>query len=98
MLYKCVRSGRTMEVTNPDDIIQMKTNESYIALEPYPVAPESTAEVSTHSQGEQDGLRKKAQEVPVQNADAPPQVKKRGSPARVQQVVEQPAAAEQDWV
>lgn len=97
MLYKCVRSGRTMEVTNPDDIIQMKTNESYIALEPYPIPSESTVEVSTHSQGDSDGLRKK-EEVTVENADAPSQVKKRGRPAKAPQAVQQPAAAEQDWV
>ena len=84
MLFKCVRSGRTMEVNDPEDIVQMKTNESYVIVE-----------VSAYSQGEQDGLRKETEEVTIQNADAAPEVKKRGRPAKA---VQQPAAAEQDWV
>ena len=64
MLFKCVRSGRTMEVNDPEDIVQMKTNESYVIVE-----------VSAHSQGDSDGLRKETQEVTFQNADAAPEVK-----------------------
>lgn len=71
MLFKCVRSGRTMEVNDPEDIVQMKTNESYIIVE-----------VSAHSQGDSDGLRKETQEVTFQNADAAPEVKKRGRPRK----------------
>jgi hypothetical protein len=80
-----------MEVNDPEDIVQMKTNESYVIVE-----------VSAYSQGEQDGLRKETEEVTIQNADAAPEVKKRGrkrkelpAPAVVEQV--QPAV-EQDWV
>ena len=96
MLFKCVRSGRTMEVNDPEDIVQMKTNESYVIVE--------VSAVSAHSQGDSDGLRKETKEVPVQNADAAPEVKKRGrkrkevtAPAVVV-VEQQPAAVEQDWV
>ena len=92
MLFKCVRSGRTMEVNDPEDIVQMKTNESYVIVE-----------VSAHSQGEQDGLRKETEEVPVQNADATPKVKKLGRPrkevaAPVAMVEQVQPAVEQDWV
>ena len=96
MLFKCVRSGRTMEVNDPEDIVQMKTNESYVIVE--------VSAVSAHSQGEQDGLRKETEEVPVQNADAAPKVKKLGRPrkevaAPAVVVVEQvQPAVEQDWV
>lgn len=70
MLFKCIRSGRTMEVTDPEDIVQMKSNESYI-------------EVSAHSHGEQHGLQETAQrEVEAPRQDAVP-VKRRGRPARV---------------
>lgn len=93
MLYRCVRSGRVMEVTDPENIEQMKTNESYVVVQQQEIAKE----VSAHSQGDSDGLRKK-EEVTVENADAPSQVKKRGRPAKAPQAVQQPAAAEQDWV
>lgn len=68
MLYRCIRSGRTMEFNDPEDIEQMKTNESYVPIE-----------VSTHSQGEQDGMRNEVKEDAQQGQEAP-QVKKRGRP------------------
>lgn len=79
-----------MEFNDPEDIEQMKTNESYVVV--------PAQEVSAHSQGDQDGLRKETQEVTVQNSDATSQVKKRGRPAKVTQAVQQPDAAAQDWV
>lgn len=79
MFYKCIRSGNTLEVTDPEDIEKMKTNESYVLIG--------------------DSSEKASQEeIPVQNADAPSQVKQRGRPAKVKHVVQQPVAAEQDRV
>ena len=74
MLFRCVRSGRTMEITDPDNIVQMRNNESYV-------------EVSAYSQGEQNGLRKETEEVPVQNADAAPKVKRLGRPRKNTELV-----------
>ena len=101
MLFKCVRSGRTMEVNDPEDIVQMKTNESYVIVEASVVSV-----VSAHSQGDSDGLRKETEEVPVKNADSAPKVKKLGrqrkefaAPAVMVAVVEQvQPAVEQDCV
>ena len=95
MLFKCVRSGRTMEVNDPEDIVQMKTNESYVIVE--------VSVVSAYSQGDGDGLRKETKEVPIKNADAAPKVKKLGRPrkevaAPVAMVEQVQPAVEQDWV
>mgnify|MGYP001023408799 CR=1 FL=1 len=68
MLYRCLRSGRTVEINDPEDIEKMKDNESYVI-----------AEVSAHSQGEQDGMRNEVKEDAQQGQEAP-QVKKRGRP------------------
>jgi hypothetical protein len=62
MLFKCKRSGNTINVEQPDDIERMKTHEEY-------------TQVSTHSQGEQHGLQEKQTDestVPQagQNAEA----------------------------
>lgn len=65
-LFRCLRSGRTVEFTDPEDIEKMKDNESYV-------------KVSTHSQGEQDGMRNEVKEDAQQGQEAP-QVKKRGRP------------------
>lgn len=65
-LFRCLRSGRTVEFTDPEDIEKMKDNESYV-------------KVSTHSQGEQDVMRNKVKEDAQQGQEAP-QVKKRGRP------------------
>lgn len=54
-LFRCLRSGRTVEFTDPEDIEKMKDNESYV-------------KVSTHSQGEQDGTTETKKEVSVQDA------------------------------
>jgi hypothetical protein len=77
MLFKCKRSGNTINVEQPDDIERMKTHEEY-------------TQVSTHSQGEQDGLRKKAQDAEAPEAEVKAltqsqqlhQPKRRGRPAR----------------
>jgi hypothetical protein len=67
MLFKCKRSGNTINVEQPDDIERMKTHEEY-------------TQVSTHSQGEQDGLRKKAQDAEAPEAEVLTVAKKRGRP------------------
>lgn len=68
MLYRCIRSGRTMEFNDPEDIEQMKTNESYVPIE-----------VSTHSQGEPHGLQQTNEKDAVEVSSKAPQVK-RGRP------------------
>lgn len=71
MLYRCLRSGRTVEINDPEDIEKMKDNESYVI-----------AEVSAHSQGEQHGLQETNEKDAVEVARKAPQVKSRGRPKK----------------
>jgi hypothetical protein len=77
MLFKCKRSGNTINVEQPDDIERMKTHEEYTQVVP---------QVSTHSQGEQHGLQEEQQDAKAPEAEVK-QPKRRGRPARqVEQV------------
>jgi len=84
MLFKCKRSGNTINVEQPDDIERMKTHEEYTQVTP---------QVSTHSQGEQHGLQEIAQDAKATEAEVKAEVqqvqqpKRRGRPAKqVEQV------------
>jgi len=76
MLFKCKRSGNTINIEQPDDIERMKTHEEY-------------TQVSTHSQGEQHGLQEEQQDAKAPEAEVKQsqQPKRRGRPAKqVEQV------------
>jgi len=68
MLFRCKRSGNTINIEQPDDIERMKTHEEY-------------TQVSTHSQGEQHGLQETQQDAKAPEAEVK-QPKRRGRPAR----------------
>ena len=61
MLFRCLRSGNTVNIEQPDDIERMKTHEEYV-------------QVSTHSQGDDHGKEatrpQDAQAYPHQDAQA----------------------------
>jgi hypothetical protein len=66
MLFRCKRSGNTINIEQPDDIERMKTHEEYTQV---------AAQVSAYSQGEQHGMQEKQTDestVPQagQNAEA----------------------------
>lgn len=70
MFYRCVRSQRIIEVNDPEDIEQMKTNESYIAL---------TGDNNGLQTNEKDAI-----ETPVAEKEVVPTgARRRGRPARV---------------
>lgn len=70
MLYQCLRSGRTLELSDPDDIERMKDNESYRAIE-----------VSAYFQGDV-GEKAIEEEIPRQNAVPEKVLKSRGRPRK----------------
>lgn len=69
MFYRCVRSGKTIEFNDPEDIEQMKTNESYTPIE-----------VSTYLQGNSNGLQETNEKESAQVTKA--QEVKRGRPRK----------------
>lgn len=70
MLFKCLRSGNTVEINDPEDIERMKTHEGYILA----------------NQGDNHGLQKtpcpeSSDACSGQDAEAK-EVKKRGRPKK----------------
>ncbi len=84
MLFRCKRSGNTINIEQPDDIERMKTHEEYTQV---------ISQVSTHSQGEQHGLQETQQDAKAPEAEVKElhQPKRRGRPTKQ---VEQASALE----
>lgn len=82
-LFKCLRSGNTVNIEQQDDIDRMKFHEGYVAVG-------EVTEVSTHSQGdryEQHEMQSAFAQAP-QVAEAEVKAKKRGRPSKVEVVGE----------
>lgn len=80
MLFRCKRSGNTINIDQPDDIERMRVHEEYT---------EVIEQVSTHYQGDQDGLREKEQNAETSETEVKQshQPKRRGRSAKqVEQV------------
>ena len=74
MLYKCLRSGNTVEITDPEDIARMQYHEGY--------SPIIEIEGEDHAlRNEKDASPEDAQAFPHQGSEAK-EVKKRGRPPK----------------
>lgn len=72
MLFRCLRSGNTVNIDQQDDIARMKFHEGYEAVE-----------VSTHSQGESNEHNEMQSAFAQAPQVAQAEVKRKGRPPKV---------------
>ena len=79
MLFRCLRSGNTVDIEQIDDIDRMRTHEGYERVEVHASPFDVTTEMETKNEDAQITAAIEVQEAPQEDA---PVLKKRGRPRK----------------